>query len=160
MSHFERQQGPYQVSTDPARLDVDAIHAYLVRSYWSEGIPKALVERSLSSSLCFGLYVTAGDGSAASERAAQVGFARIISDRATFAYLCDVYVLEEHRGRGLSKWLMESVLAHPELQGLRRFMLATRDAHGLYARFGFTPLARPQTFMEIARPGLYKSTIG
>jgi hypothetical protein len=160
MSHHERRQGPYLVSTDVALLDLDAIHAYLVRSYWSEGIPKALVAKAIAGSLCFGLYLTADAGSAALERPLQIGFARIISDRATFAYLCDVYVLEEHRGRGLSKWLMESLSVHPDLQGLRRFLLATRDAHGLYAKFGFTPLARPQTFMEIARPGLYKAALG
>lgn len=160
MSHFERRQGPYLISTDVALLDLDAIHAYLVRSYWSEGIPKALVARSIAGSLCFGLYLTANEDPAASARPLQVGFARIISDRATFAYLCDVYVLEEHRGLGLSKWLLETLSAHPELQGLRRFLLATRDAHGLYTKFGFTPLARPQTFMEIARPGLYKTTLG
>ncbi len=160
MSVFERRQGNYLISTDPARLDVDAIHAYLVRSYWSEGIPKPLVAQSLVGSLCFGLYTVESAEAAESGRARQVGFARVISDHATFAYLCDVYVLEEHRGRGLSKWLMEGVMAHPDLQGLRRFLLATRDAHGLYSRVGFTPLANPHTFMEIARPGLYKAALG
>jgi GNAT superfamily N-acetyltransferase len=144
--HHERERDGYLVSTDPERLDVDAIHAYLTRSYWSEGIPRSIVERSIRGSLCFGLY----------KAHAQIGFARVITDRATFAYLCDVYVLEEERGRGLAKWLMESLIEHPELAQLRRFVLATRDAHGLYARYGFTPLARPHIFMEIARPGLYK----
>jgi N-acetylglutamate synthase-like GNAT family acetyltransferase len=157
LTHLEHRRDAYLVSTDPARLDLEAIHAYLVRSYWSEGIPRALVARSLENSLCFGLYVVGARDSAGLEQLTQVGFARIISDRTTFAYLCDVYVLEEHRGRGLSKWLLEVVRAHPDLQGLRRFLLATRDAHGLYAKFGFTPLARPETFMAIARPGLYKS---
>jgi GNAT superfamily N-acetyltransferase len=144
--HHERERDGYVISTAPERLDLDAIHAYLVRSYWSEGIPKGVVERSIQGSLCFGLY----------KGNEQVGFARVISDRATFAYLCDVYVLESERGKGLSKWLLETLLEHPDLANLRRFTLATRDAHGLYARYGFTPLARPQIFMEIARPGLYK----
>lgn len=150
MQHVEQQRGTYVITTDSARFDIDAIHAYLTRSYWAEGIPRAIVERSLRGSLGFALL----------HGAAQVGFARVISDRATFAYLADVYVLEEHRGRGLSKWLVEVVLAHPELQGLRRFLLGTRDAHGLYARYGFAPPARPEMFMEIARPGLYKSAGG
>jgi GNAT superfamily N-acetyltransferase len=147
MGHLDWQRDNYCITTDPQRFDLDAIHAYLTRSYWAEGISKSLVARSIEGSLGFGLF----DG----ER--QIGFARIISDRATFAYLCDVYVLEEHRGQGLSKWLMEVVLSHPELQGLRRLFLATRDAHGLYARYGFTPPAKPGNFMEITRPGLYKS---
>jgi GNAT superfamily N-acetyltransferase len=144
--HHERERDGYLISTAPERLDLDAIHAYLARSYWCEGIPKAIVERSIRGSLCFGLY----------KGSAQVGFARVISDRATFAYLCDVYVLEDERGQGLAKWLIETLVGHPDLAGLRRFVLATRDAHTLYARYGFTPLARPHTFMEIARPGLYK----
>jgi GNAT superfamily N-acetyltransferase len=144
--HHERERDAYLVSTDPERLDVDAVHAYLTRSYWSEGIPKSIVERAIRGSLCFGLY----------KGQAQVGFARVITDRATFAYLCDVYVLEAERGQGLAKWLMETLIEHPDLSQLRRFVLATRDAHGLYARYGFTPIARPHIFMEIARPGLYK----
>ncbi len=134
--------GGYDISTDPARLDFKAIHAYLTRSYWSPGISRALVERAAANSLCFGLY-RAGE---------QVGYARVVSDRTTFAYLCDVYVLESHRGQGLSKWLMQTIQAHPDLQDLRRFMLATRDAHGLYAAFQFTPLAHPERLMEIVVP--------
>ena len=156
MPLFERRENGYLITTDPARLDVDAIHAYLTRSYWATDIPRAIVASSLAGSLCFGLYTTAPSA----PPDAQVGFARVISDRATFAYLCDVYVLEEHRGQGLGKWLMQTVLDHPELAGLRRFLLATRDAHGLYAPYGFTPLARPHTFMEIARPGLYQKAAG
>ena len=156
MTVNERARDSYLVSSDPALLDLKAIHAYLARSYWSEGIPIEVVARSIRASLCFGAYTSAGSDGASSK---QVGFARVISDRATFAYLCDVYVLEEHRGRGLSKRLMEAVLRHPDLTGLRRFVLATRDAHGLYSRYGFTPLARPQVFMEIARPGLYKQRL-
>jgi len=146
MTHHERQRGAYVISTDRARLDARAIHAYLSRSYWATGIPESLVERSIQNSLCFGLF----------QGVEQVGFARVISDRATFAYLCDVYVLEEHRGHGLGKWLIEEVIAHPDLAGLRRFVLATRDAHGLYAQYGFTPLSRPEIFMEVVRPGLYE----
>lgn len=147
MRHFERSRGELQVSCDPGRLDLDAIHGYLSRSYWAEGIPRELVARSLQNSLCFGLF----DGRR------QVGFARVVSDRATFAYLADVYVLEEHRGRGLATWLMECVLAHPQLQGLRRWALVTRDAHALYRKFGFVTPPRPERWMEISRPGLYRS---
>jgi GNAT superfamily N-acetyltransferase len=129
----------YDISTDPTRLQPAAIHAYLARSYWSPGIPRHLVDRAIANSLCFGIYL--GD--------AQVGFARVVTDKANFAYLADVYVLEEHRGQGLSKRLVQTIQAHPELQDLRRFMLATRDAHGLYAQFGFAPPARLQNLMEM-----------
>jgi GNAT superfamily N-acetyltransferase len=135
------------VSTDPARLDVDAVHAFLSRAYWCEGIPRETVERALRHSLCFGLY----DGTA------QVGLARVVTDYATFAYLCDVYVLESHRGRGLGKWLMECVMAHQSVPGLRRFNLATKDAHGLYKQLGFTPLAFPERWMELHKPNIYKT---
>jgi GNAT superfamily N-acetyltransferase len=134
----ELHRGEYTISTDPARLDVDAIHAYLTRSYWAAGIPRDVVARSLPTSLCFGLY--AGE--------TQIGLARVITDHATFAYLCDVYVLEDHRGRGLSKWLMDAVMLHPTLQGLRRWMLVTRDAHGLYTHSGFVPPADATRYME------------
>ncbi len=144
MDHAER----ITITTDAARMDIDAIHAYLRRSYWAEGVPRAVVARAVAHSLNFGLF----DGDA------QIGFARIVTDRTTYAYLCDVYVLEAYQGRGLGTRLIEAVCAHPDLQGLRRFMLATRDAHGLYAKFGFTPLAFPDRHMEIARPGLYKKT--
>jgi len=129
------------ISTDPARLQPAAIHAYLTRSDWSPGVSRAVVDRAIAGALCFGVY--AGD--------AQVGFARVITDKATFAYLSDVYVLEEHRGQGLSKRLLAAIQAHPELQGLRRFLLATADAHGLYAQFGFRPLEAPERMMEIRR---------
>jgi GNAT superfamily N-acetyltransferase len=142
-------QGPYEISTDPARLDLEAVHAYLTRSYWSAGIPREVVERAAANSLCFGLYHPA---------AGQVGYARVVTDRASFAYLCDVYVLENHRGQGLSKWLMKTIVEHPDLQGLRRFMLATRDAHGLYAQHGFAPLASPDRVMEVLRPDVYRPT--
>jgi GNAT superfamily N-acetyltransferase len=140
------EQGAYRISTDVNAMDVDAIHAYLSRSYWAQGIPRDVVAKAIAGSLCFGIF----------ENEQQVGFARVTTDRATFAYLCDVYVLEDHRGRGLATWLMEVVVAHPDLQGLRRFLLATRDAHGLYEKFGFVPLARPEIFMEINRPGIYR----
>jgi aspartate racemase len=133
------------VDTDPERLDLALIHGFLAASYWARGIPFEVVRRSLRGSLCFGLY----------EGERQVGFARVVSDRATFAYLADVFVLDSHRGRGLSRLLMDAVVAHPELQGLRRWMLATRDAHGLYERYGFAPLAKPETFMQLHDPEVY-----
>ncbi len=136
----------YRIVTGSEAMDVDAVHAFLTRCYWAEGIPKELVARSIQSSLCFGLF----------HGSDQVGFARVVTDRATFAYLGDVYVLEEHRGRGLSKRLMEVVMAHPDLQGLRRFQLLTRDAHDLYRQFGFEVTTRPEAHMEIVRPGLYR----
>lgn len=146
MNHHSHHRDGVLVTTDPARLDVDFIHGYLVRSYWSEGIPREIVERGIANSLCFGVYE--GDN--------QVGFARIISDFATFAYLADVLIIESHRGRGLSKFLMECIVKHPELQGLRRWVLGTRDAHGLYEQYGFKPLAKPDRFMEIHDPEVYK----
>jgi GNAT superfamily N-acetyltransferase len=143
---IESERDGYVISTDKARLDISAIHAYLTRSYWSPGIPKAIVEKAIVGSLCFGVFA---------ENGSQVGFARMITDGATFAYLADVFVLEEHRGKGLGKWMVETILAHPSLQGLRRMLLATRDAHGLYAPFGFKPLATPETLMEMRRPNVY-----
>ena len=140
------QREGYLISTDPAQLDLDAIHAYLVRAYWCEGIPRETMERAIANSLCFALF----------HGKAQIGFARVITDSATYAYLCDVYVLENYRGKGLGKWLMECVMGHPALQGLRRFSLATRDAHGLYRQFGFRELSRPESMMEILRPDIYR----
>lgn len=138
-------KGQYRITTDTQKLDVDAIHAYLTRSFWAEGIPKATVATAVANSLCFGLF----DG------AAQIGLARVVTDRATYAYLCDVYVLETHRGHGLGKWLIETVMAHPDLQGLRRFQLVTRDAHGLYSRHGFAAPIHPERHMEIFKHGMY-----
>ena len=135
----------FTVTTDMTKLDRAVIAEFLASSYWARGIPAATVEKSLESSLCFALL----DG----ER--QIGFARVISDRATIAYLGDVFVLPDYRGRGLAKWLIECVVSHPELQGLRRWILATRDAHGLYEKFGFTPLKRPEVFMELHNPNVY-----
>lgn len=141
---FEREE--YIISTDPAKFDFEAIHAYLVRAYWSQGIPRKTMERAIANSLCFGLL----------HGKAQIGFARVVTDSATFAYLCDVYILEDYRGKGLGKWLMECVMSHPSLQGLRRFSLATRDAHGLYRQFGFRELSKPESAMEILRSDIYR----
>lgn len=141
---LEQTRGAFTVSTDPDRLDHDVIHGYLTRSYWAEGVPREVVSRSLRRSLCFGLY--AGG--------AQAGFARAVTDLATFAYVADVFVLEPYRGRGLSKWLMECVLQHPDLRDVRRWHLVTRDAHGLYARFGFAEPA-PGRHMERLRKNPY-----
>lgn len=137
------------ISTDPALLAVDRIHAFLTQSYWARGIPLALVEKSIQHSLCFGLYRVEG------VVLRQMGFARVVSDHATFAYLGDVYVEAAWRGQGLSKWLMACIVAHPELQGLRRFCLGTRDAHGLYAQYGFEVIGQPQNWMEIRVPDPY-----
>lgn len=137
----------YEISTDPSRFDVTAIHAFLTQSYWSPGVPRGTIERAIANSLCFGAFW----------QGQQVGFARMVTDKATFAYLCDVYVLEEHRGRGLAQELMSHIVRHPDLQGLRRMMLATRDAHGLYAKYGFTPLAAPDVMMEVHRPNVYSA---
>jgi GNAT superfamily N-acetyltransferase len=136
----------YEISTDKSRLDVDAIHAFLSKAYWSPGVPREVVERAIANSICFGVF----------SDDAQVGFARVVTDKATFAYLADVYVLPEHRGHGLARRIMEQVMAHPDLQGLRRMMLGTRDAHGLYAMFGFKPLAIPDRMMEVHNPDVYK----
>jgi len=147
---FERTRGEHRVTTDKAVLDLDAVHAYLTRSYWAEGISKERVRKSLERALCFSLV----------HGRQQVGFARVITDEATFAYLCDVYVLEEQQGQGLGTWLMETVMSHPLLRNVRRFVLVTRDAHGLYEKVGFRPLENPTRYMEIARPDLYKSAEG
>lgn len=136
----------YTASSDPARLDVDAIHAFLTRCYWSTGIPRETVARAVAHSVGFGLY--APDG-------AQVGFVRAVTDRATFAYVCDVYVLEAHRGRGLGAWLVGFALADPVFQGLRRITLATRETHGLYERFGFRVPQWANAYMDIVRPDIY-----
>jgi len=138
----------YEISNDARRLDVDVIHGFLAeQSYWSRGIPRSTVERAIENSLCFGVYCGT----------TQVGFVRIVTDRATFALLADVFVLEAHRGKDLSKWLMRCVVAHEDLQGLRRFLLLTSDAHGLYSQFGFEPIGSPARFMEILRPDIYRS---
>ena len=139
--------GEYEITADKLRLDVATIHAYLTQSYWSPGVPRTVVERAIEGSLCFGVF----------HYGKQVGFARVVTDRATFAYLADVFILEPHRGKGLSKRLMEFVFAHPDLQGLRRFMLATKHAQGLYKQFGFMELSNPARFMELHRPHVYEA---
>lgn len=146
MPHESHHAG-YLLSDDPARLDADAIHAYLTTSYWAAGISRETVARALANSLCLGLY--APDGS-------QVGLVRVITDSTTFAYLCDVYVLEPHRGRGLAKAALQLLATHPRLQNLRRQHLVTQDAHGLYAQFGFTALSSPERHMEKRDLGVYR----
>ncbi len=138
----EWRRGAYLLSTDKARLDLEMVHGFLTTSYWASGISAEVVRRSVENSLAFGVF----------EGDEQVGFARVVTDYATFAYVADVFVLEPHRGRGLGKWMMETVFSQPELQGLRRWVLATWDAHGLYRRYGFTELKDPQIFMEKYSP--------
>lgn len=147
MPHESQHEG-YLLSDDPARLDVDAVHAYLSKdSYWAQGVAREVVERSLRHSLCLGIYTAAGE---------QVGLARVVTDYATFAWLCDVYVLDAHRKRGLSKAAVRMITEHPRLQSVRRIGLATRDAHGLYAQFGFAPIAHPESQMSRPNPALVK----
>lgn len=141
---------PYFASDDSALLDFDVIHGFLSACYWSPGIPRGVVEKAARNSLSFGVYERAGGSSR------QVGFARVVTDRATYGYLADVFVLEEARGRGLSKLLMRCIMTHPELQGLRRWMLMTRDAHGLYAQSGFSPLKQPERAMEKVESDPYR----
>jgi GNAT superfamily N-acetyltransferase len=142
---MEWTRDTFTVTNDASRFDRDVIRRFLGSSYWAENIPRATVDKSIDHSLCFGLL----------EGDRQIGFARVVTDRATFAFLADVFVLPEHRGQGLGKWLIECVVSHPELQGLRRWLLGTRDAHGLYRQFGFTPLKRPEIFMELHAPNVY-----
>ncbi|MFM2483513.1 GNAT family N-acetyltransferase [Celerinatantimonas yamalensis] len=137
----------YKISTNIDELDFEVIYRFISESYWAADIPRNTLKKAISNSLCFGIF----DGSEA-----QVGFARLVTDRATFAYLADVFVIEAHRGQGLSKWLVEKIVAHPELQGLRRMVLATRDAHGLYAQYGFQPIENPEILMQIWQPNVYR----
>jgi GNAT superfamily N-acetyltransferase len=136
----------YSISTDKEKIDANYVHGFLSQSYWAQSIPHDVVQRSIEGSLCFAVF----------HRQKQIGFARVITDEATFAYLADVFIDEQYRGRGLSKWLMECIMDHPSLQGLRRFMLATRDAHSLYSRFGFSPLTHTDRWMQIHNPEIYK----
>lgn len=137
----------FTITTDKSKLDIHVIHQFLSRTYWSPGIPVATLQKAIDGAICFGVF----------HQSKQVGFARVITDEATFAYLCDVFIINEYRGQGLSKWLMEIIIEHPSLQGLRRFLLATRDAHGLYRQFGFTELSTPQTWMQIHNPNVYQA---
>jgi GNAT superfamily N-acetyltransferase len=146
VSVWTRADGCF-VSDERDRLDLDRVHFWLAReSYWAKDIPRDLFERSVAGALCFGVYAPGG---------AQLGFARVITDRATFGYLGDVFVEPASRGRGLSTFLLDTIFAHPELQGFRRWNLVTGDAHALYARYGFAPLAAPERFMERSRPAPY-----
>ncbi len=148
MAQQEYRKDNFLISTDRAKQDVDAIHTFLKSAYWCEGIPREVVARAIQHSLPFGVF----DGEA------QIGFARVITDYATFAYIGDVYILAAYRGRGLAKWLMACIVSHPELHGLRRWTLATRDSHGLYRQFGFRELKTPERWMEIAKPDIYQHT--
>ena len=134
---FEAKREPFTISTDPARLDLDVICDFLSRAYWAKGRPRERIERSLANSLVFGMY----------DETKQIGLARVVTDYATFAWLCDVFIDEAYRGRNLGKWMMEVIQSHPELQSLRRWLLATRDAHGLYKQFGWTPIDKPENWM-------------
>ncbi len=145
----EWRYGEYVISTDKYRLDISAIHAFLTTSYWAEGIPFDTVKKSIEHSLNFGVY-TAGR---------QIGFARVITDYTTYAYIGDVYILEDFRGNGLSKWLMRVIANHPELQGLRRWTLLTRDAHELYRKTGFAEPRNPERYMEKMDPDIYKREV-
>jgi GNAT superfamily N-acetyltransferase len=142
----EYRNGDFLISTSRERLDLDVVHGFLTNCYWAKGIPREVVARSIEHALCFGIY---------DRDAAQIGFARVISDFATIAYIGDVFVVETHRGRGLGKWLMECILQHPTLQNLRRWILTTRDAHGLYSQVGFVPVKSPERYMERYRPDVY-----
>jgi GNAT superfamily N-acetyltransferase len=133
----------YTISTDKALIDFKAVYRYLSEdSYWAKGMPAERLERAINNSMCFGIY----------KENMQAGFARVVTDQATFAYICDVFILPEHRGFGLSKWLMQTIVGHPNLQGLRRWSLATADAHGLYRQFGFIALSKPENWMEKFKP--------
>lgn len=139
--------GDYELTADQSRIDTDAVHRYLSEeSYWARGIPREIVVRSMQHSMCFAILCGGQT----------IGFARVTSDRATVAYLGDVFVLPAHRGKGLSKWMVSCITAHPQLQGLRRWMLATADAHGLYAQFGFTAMKAPERWMERHDPAVYQ----
>lgn len=138
----------YRVSSDKSEMDIESIHNFISHSYWASGIPLKTLKKAINNSLCFGVF---------SRQGLQVGFARMITDSATYAYLADVYVLEEHRGKGLSKWLMQEIMDHPDMQNLRRMTLATSDAHKLYKKYGFSELANPEIFMENWNPEVYKN---
>lgn len=143
---IETKRNGFTISTDRSKLDIDVIHSFLSASYWAKGIPREIVARSIENSLCFGVFA----------EGRQVGFARVISDYATYAYIADVFILESYRGHGLGKWLMEQIMSHPQLQGLRRWSLCTRDAHGLYEQVGFTAPRSPQNYMERSDPEVYQ----
>lgn len=136
------ERGEFSITSDPEAVDVEAVHAFLTRAYWSDGVPLSIVARAIAGSIPFSLF----------HGTTQIGFARVITDRATYGYLADVYVLEAYRGQGLGRWLIDCLMQHPDLQALRRFSLVTRDAHDLYRKAGFSPLTAPERHMEIVRP--------
>jgi GNAT superfamily N-acetyltransferase len=138
--------GEFTISTDKTKMDIPVIHRYITRSYWAEGIPVETIQKAVEGSLCFGVF----------HGEKQIGLARVITDAATFAYLCDVFIDESYRGKGLGKWLMGTILRHESLQGLRRIALTTKDAHGLYSQYGFTPLPIPERWMIIQDADIYK----
>ena len=146
---MEWEKNNFTVSTDKTKLNLSVIHNYLKTSYWAQDIPESVIKTSIENSLVFGLY----DGET------QIGFAKIITDKATFAYLADVFVINKYQGKGLGKWLVECVMSHDDLQGLRRILLATRDAHTLYEKYGFKPLLQPERFMQVWKPDVYKTKI-
>lgn len=137
----------FTITTDAAQFNFDVIYQFIGQSYWAKGIPRRVMQRAIENSLCFAVIDTQGT---------QVGFARVITDFATFGYLADVFIIEQERGKGLSKWLIDTIVKHPDLQGLRRLMLATYDAHGLYAQFGFEPVTQPEHLMQIWDPNVYQ----
>jgi len=147
MEYHALRSGETEVTTDPSRLDIDVIHGFLTASHWAGCIPRETVERSIRGSICFGAY----------RADAQIGFARVISDRATFAYIADVFVLEHFRGRGVGNLIMRCIMSHPDLQNLRRWSLLTRDAHRLYRPFGFGAPRHPERYMEISNPDIYRN---
>lgn len=141
----EYRKENFVISTDPKKIDLETVHQFLTNSYWAKGISKETIQRSIENSLCFGIY----------DENQQMGFARVISDYATYAYLCDVFILENHRGHGLASWLIECIMKHPFLQKLRRFQLVTTYAHGLYKQFGFSKVKHPERHMEIYKSKIY-----
>lgn len=143
---MEWTKDDFKISTDKSKINLTYVHAFLSQSYWAEGIPLETVQRSIEGSICFSVF----------HFNEQIGFARVITDEATFAYLADVFIDDNYRGKGLSKWMMEIIMNYPPLQGLRRFMLATRDAHGLYQQFGFQPMTNADRWMQIHNPDVYK----
>ena len=145
--NYSVTKNEFNISTDKNKINLDYVYQFLTQSYWSPGTSMQIVKKAMEGSLCFGVY----------DNNKQVGYARVITDTATFAYLADVFIDEEFRGKGLGKWLVGAILAHPGLQGLRRTLLATRDAHSLYAQFGFTPFTNPERWMQIHIPDAYKN---
>jgi len=143
---YSIEKNNYLISTDKSKIDIDYVHGFLSQSYWSPGVPMQVVKKAMKGSLCFGVYYND----------TQIGYARMVTDKATFAYLADVFIDEDHRGKGLAKWLVEMILAHPQLQGLRRILLATKDAHKLYEQCGFTSINNPERYM-VYNPTGYKS---